>query len=310
MKTYKQHAFGSLIPRMRAAQFKELKANIAEHGLLEPIKIFQGEVLDGWNRYQALGEIEDETGKKFGPESFAELDFETPAKAMEYVVATNIARRHLDEDDRLRVAMKVRKELEKLTPAERGEGRIDKQAAEAAGVSERTVTRAARVEREGSDELREAVEGGKIKPGVAEKLLKADPKAVKKAIKKAEKIGKKKVSVADVKRETGMTDISKKPVPKSLQKIFGLGDDLEDIAQQLARIMKQLKRIGEDIPEVYTQTIIANLGSVTNVCKSAAPAWVCRKCEGTGKTEGGKNCNVCKAKGHVATGSGTMPKWD
>lgn len=319
MNSYEQHPFGKMLPKARASQFREVKDSIATNGFdfkRHPVVIFEKMVLDGWTRYTAMAELADEKGMVFGSECFVE--YESPgdlkgdplrAEAMLFVSRENVMRRHLEEDDRLNVAMKIKKQLEELAPEDRDEGRINKQAAEAAGVSEKSVSRASRVEKEGSPELKKAMAEGKVGPGTAEKLLKADPKAIKAAVDAVEKKKKgKKITIKDVKAATGVRDLAKRPVPKHLVKVFNWGDDLDNAATQLKTIMRTLRKASADIPAVGTQSIMSNLESVANVIKAESPGWVCQGCQGEGKVEG-KNCNICKGKGHVKTGSGTQPKW-
>lgn len=307
MKIYEQHPYGKLLPKARAAQFREVKDSIKTYGFdfeRHPIMLYDGKILDGWTRYTASLEIADENGEKLTDQCFREFAG-TDAEAVMYVSRENVMRRHLDEDDRLNVALKIKRQLEALAPEERDEGRINKQAAEAAGVSEKSVSRASRVHREGSPELKQAMDEGKVGPGTAEKLLKADPEAVKKAIKKK---GKKKLTIADVKAATGVRDLAKRPVPKHLAKVFNWGDDLDGAATQLKTIMRTLRKASDELPAVGTQSIMSNLTSVVSVIESESPGWVCQGCQGEGKAEG-KRCNICKEKGYVKKGSGTQPKW-
>lgn len=313
MKTYLQHPYGKIVKPARVAQFREVKDSIATHGFdheRHPIWIYQGQVLEGWTRYCAMAELVDEKGMVFGPECFKQFEGGN-AEAVLFVSRENVMRRHLEEDDRLNVAMKIKKQLEELAPEERdySKGSMDKQAAEAAGVSEKTVRRASRVEREGSPELKQAMQEGKVSPGTAEKLLKADPKAIKKAVEKVGKKKKGKITLKEVKAATGVRDLAKRPVPKHLVKVFNWGDELDAAAVQLKTIMRTLRKASDEIPAVGTQTIMSNLTSVVSVIEAESPGWVCQGCQGEGKRDG-KQCNICKGKGHVKTGSGKEPKWD
>lgn len=309
MKTYEQHPYGAILPKPRKSQFEELKNSIQDDGLKDKIITYKGKILDGWTRYTAMAELADEKGMVFGPDHF-EVFAGDDQEAMRFVTARNVARRHLDEDDRLRVAMKIKKQLEEMAEDDRDEGRINKQAAEAAGVSEKAVSRASRVHKEGSPELKKALDEGKVGPGTAEKLLKADPKAIKKAVEAVEKRKKgKKLTIKDVKAATGVVDLAKRQVPKHLVKVFNWGDDLDNAGTQLKTIMRTLRKAADELPAVGTQTIMSNLESVVNVIKAESPGWVCQGCQGEGKRDG-KRCNICKEKGYVKVGSGTQPRWD
>jgi hypothetical protein len=49
----KQHTLSAAFPRMSDADFLALQDDIENHGQRDPIVIFEGQVIDGWNRYQA-----------------------------------------------------------------------------------------------------------------------------------------------------------------------------------------------------------------------------------------------------------------
>ncbi len=308
-KQYEQHPYGQLIPKMKAKQFSDLQASIEANDLQMPIILFEGKVLDGWNRYTACNNINENQ-----PDRAVKIRYETfegsPGQAMAFVLNANLNRRHLTEQDRIKVALKVRKEMQKLSGDDKPEGRIDEAAAKAAGVSTRTVGRAAKVEKHGDKDITEAMEAGDITPAAAEKLLKADKKKVREAVENVKKAGGK--ARREVLREavsSTVKDLAKRTVPKSLVKYFTAGDDLDVISAELKRIMKLLKKTGELIPSVYSQTIIANLTSIDSVLVAESPAWVCQKCQGDGEANG-KKCNVCKGQGFIKRGNGKEPKWD
>ena len=77
---------------LEGAEFDDLVADIAAHGVREPITIYKCQILDGRNRYlacQKLG-IACPT-RQFGGEESELLDF---------VVSANLIRRHLSESQR------------------------------------------------------------------------------------------------------------------------------------------------------------------------------------------------------------------
>jgi len=57
MKQLKTHPAADAFPMMDAGRFKEVKADIAEKGQLEPITLCDGMILDGRNRYKACVEL-------------------------------------------------------------------------------------------------------------------------------------------------------------------------------------------------------------------------------------------------------------
>lgn len=85
------HPVASMFPLMEGAEFDALVADIAEHGQLEPIWLYEGKVLDGRNRWRACQQLGIEPrvqqwANGRDPEAF--------------VVSLNLHRRHLTRDQR------------------------------------------------------------------------------------------------------------------------------------------------------------------------------------------------------------------
>lgn len=79
-----------LVPRPTKDQYASLKNSIKEDGLQVPIIInSDGVILDGHTRFQACKEL------RVKPK-FVFKDFESPEKEREFVVTSNLARRHLN----------------------------------------------------------------------------------------------------------------------------------------------------------------------------------------------------------------------
>ena len=51
------HPYADLFPWIEGPAFDDLKADIAENGVLEPIVFFEGQILDGRNRYMAARDL-------------------------------------------------------------------------------------------------------------------------------------------------------------------------------------------------------------------------------------------------------------
>lgn len=302
---YEQHEFGQLIPKMQSKQFADLQNSIETIGLQVPIVIYQGKVLDGWNRYTACHNITENGIRLPSPiryETFAGDD----SQALQFVLASNLSRRHITEEKRVKLALDIRKKLEKLKP-EVSEKELDRQAAESAGTSARTVQRARQVEQKAPKEVREAMEAGEITPGTALKLAKVDKKDAAKAVKAAKAAGGR-ASKEVVKDSTGVKDLKGRTVPKALKDVFEDADTLEQVHDALKSIMKQLGKVKDTYPACYTQAVMRNLESVSSVVKAEQAAWLCKQCEATGQADG-KKCNVCKGRGWHPYGSGSEPKY-
>jgi hypothetical protein len=87
---YTAHPLANTFPMIEGSAFEELKADIKAHGILEPIRIFQGMILDGRNRYAAAKAV----GHAFSPDDFREW-VGSVADAEAWVISTNFHRRQL-----------------------------------------------------------------------------------------------------------------------------------------------------------------------------------------------------------------------
>jgi hypothetical protein len=119
------HPLAATFPMIEGTALEELKADIRNHGILEPIRIFQGMILDGRNRYFA--------GKAVGHE-FTAKDFKdwngTLAEAEAWVISTNFHRRQLTNAQKQEVIQKMISKNPKLG---------DREVARLCGVSHSTV---------------------------------------------------------------------------------------------------------------------------------------------------------------------------
>jgi ParB-like nuclease domain len=84
------HELANLLPMIEGKTFEDLKADISKRGILEPIVLFEGRILDGRNRHKAAKEI----GYKFTAENFKNFDGDYAA-AEAWSVSTQFLRRQL-----------------------------------------------------------------------------------------------------------------------------------------------------------------------------------------------------------------------
>jgi N6-adenosine-specific RNA methylase IME4 len=172
------HPAAELFPLLEGHQFDALVADIEEHGQRIPVMLTTlpdpsdpddviDVVLDGRNRYRAC----IKAGVRPHFEYYRGTD------PVQYVVSTNLHRRHLDESQRAMVAAKIAKlphggarqrAQEAKTPLATP---TQAQAATMLNVSERSVRSARAVQERGTPELAKAVEQGRVAVSTAATLV-------------------------------------------------------------------------------------------------------------------------------------------
>jgi len=92
---YRPHPLADIFPLITGDEFVALKQDIKDNGLLEPIWILDGMILDGRNRFRACQEV------GVSP-VFREYEGDEPAA---FVISLNLKRRHLDKSQSATVAV-------------------------------------------------------------------------------------------------------------------------------------------------------------------------------------------------------------
>ena len=148
---YTQHPLSSAFPAMSPDEFAALVADIREHGQRDVATIYDGMVLDGWHRYRACCEI----GIPCRTEPFSGAD------ALAFVRSKNQHRRHYMKSQQAAVEVALATWAESHRP-KKGEVAspfsTNKEMAERAGTTERTIIQAKRAH--------EAGLGGAVRDGV------------------------------------------------------------------------------------------------------------------------------------------------
>lgn len=144
------HPLANTMPLIEGADFEDLVASIKKNGLINPIILLDGKILDGRNRYRACLAA----GVQPDYSDFQEAD---PAKQIALVEALNLHRRHLNESQRAIIAAR-------LVAA----GQPPEAAARAMRVSERTVAKAKSVINNAPSNVVELVQAGKVSVSRAE----------------------------------------------------------------------------------------------------------------------------------------------
>jgi len=165
---YEVHPAAEIFPMLDDTAHAELREDIRDNGLRQPITLFAGKILDGRNRAKACAELKIEPRFEYydGPDPLG------------YVISLNLRRRHLNESQR----GMVRARVEGLRPQggdRRSEGFKSpngalKTAVEQLNASDRTTDRARKVLNEGTRELIAACDGGDIAVSLAADLATQD----------------------------------------------------------------------------------------------------------------------------------------
>jgi len=96
------HKFADIFPMIEGEELEQLKSDIKEQGLLQPIILYEGKILDGRNRNKACEQL----GIK--PE-FKNYEGNKP---LEFVISENLKRRHLTASQRAVIAVDIMPMLE------------------------------------------------------------------------------------------------------------------------------------------------------------------------------------------------------
>jgi hypothetical protein len=195
------HELANVFPLIEGEQFAELVEDVRKNGVLEPVVLYNWEILDGRNRFRAALEagvdcpcvafgspsvcnVEKSYDERYGYSYTANYWLNDEASfpsnylgeiedPLAFVISKNLKRRHLDESQRAMVAAK-------LANLEHGGDRSKAPigalpyagAAAMLNVGERSVERAKSVQRDGVPDLVNAVEQGEVSVSAAAQFAK------------------------------------------------------------------------------------------------------------------------------------------
>lgn len=230
------HPYSNLFPLIRGEDFSLLKQDIEGQGQLEPIVLFEGQILDGRNRYracQALG-IEPKC-----------INFEGE-DALAFVLSLNMFRRQLSVAQRSVVAAELLA-LRSGSCSQPEEAQVEaqgsgiEQMAQLFGVSPRSVSSASRVLRDGAPELVQAVKTGKVSISAAEHVSKLEPVLQEEACTKGAKAISKLAKEVRLKQKQEIKVASNSVAP-----------ELETIESSQSQFETDEYHVFSDIPESTT----------------------------------------------------------
>jgi hypothetical protein len=166
MKQYEIHPIAKCYPKITGKDFTELRKSIRTQGLLNPITLYEGLILDGSNRYRAC--LEEDVKPTF-------RELPDGVNAIEYVVSQNESRRHLTVEQRAFIGAKLARlgaGGDRRSPGFKtsSDGLSTETVAKKLKVSSKSIERARRVQKEGTPEVVEAAESGEVNLSQAERI--------------------------------------------------------------------------------------------------------------------------------------------
>jgi len=177
-----RHPLSAMFPEITGDKFEELVKSVEETGNREEVVLYQGKVLDGWNRYRACKQAKRAIKAR-------EFDPSREGAVEQFVKDMNLMRRDLTPAQRAVIGAKLmemyreeaqgRKKAGKKATGKKGSAR--QQAAEAANVSEAYIAFAAEVE-EAYPDIAAKLRAGEVTIPEAKRMIKeleAEPEEVR-----------------------------------------------------------------------------------------------------------------------------------
>ncbi len=248
MPDYQPHPAAEIFPLMAGADFDALVEDIQDNGLLEPIVLLEGQILDGRPRYRACQQL--------GIEPMVE-QWDDDGSPQAYAISKNLHRRHLNPSQRAMIAAK----LANMKRGEPGVLRDDvvkttspvsmQEAADMMGVSRDSVINARRVLDDGTPEEKQAVEKGEARlRSTVKKIRDRTPKPPTKKKQKG-----KDPRVMNMRAQvwkhlkSGLTDITSLPLPADVVSIVKEKDKTGLVDDRLVRTINWLKEFQHEWTE-------------------------------------------------------------
>lgn len=159
-KIYESHPATCLFPQMPEAELAQLQADIKQHGLRQPITIYDGKIIDGRNRYAACMALDIEPDVMDMTDQIDDV--------ISYVVSANLHRRHLTASQRAMVAITLANMAVGNPHGKKTDSSVSQQnAATLLSVSKRTLSHAKKVNDSAIDKIKDLVNAGKLSVSVA-----------------------------------------------------------------------------------------------------------------------------------------------
>lgn len=185
MGKYPIHPAAALVPPMPPDEYEQLKQRIAEFGLIWPIVVHKGKIVDGRHRQRACEELGIDPVYQHDDELL-----EHGGDVKQFVFDAS-CRRNLTPSQKAMLAAELLPAIKPKRGRKAGSGlaqsnkkgcngaliiengKATEQAAEKVGVAPRTVAKAKNVSEKGCKQLQQAVRDGRIDVTLAEKVVKS-----------------------------------------------------------------------------------------------------------------------------------------
>ena len=276
--------FKTLIPPLSEEEFKLLEANCVENGIQDSLKVWNGILVDGHNRF----EIAENHRLEYKIE---EMEFSSRDDVKLWIIKNQLGRRNLSAYDRSVLALKLKpvlaekakeKEAERKTTYQKSEKselptvNTTKEVAKVAGVSHDTIHKVEVIENSGDKELI-----GKVRNKET---------SINKAYREARGLPPKQMPQTKVIDMNVVTPVDYKPVeeiPVSIDITYESDEEVEDVA----------KDVTETAALAYVDEIKSGMAKIANTVKynraDVVKEIVALNCEAFDRAEFKANLDEC-----------------
>lgn len=281
---FKAHPLADLFPMMSPDEMAALVEDVRDRGVQRPIVLLDGMVLDGRNRYHAARDA----GVGYRVVEFTGTD------PVGFVIAENLHRRHLSTSQRAMIAAKIanlargsNQYVVKLRPAPEEKEPVgiptptQAQVARTLNVGREAVNQAARVVRDGSDELINAVASGEVSVNAGAdvatlpkaeqvEIVAQGPAAVKEAAKAARQPKPESAEPAEP-IDPERRKLAKLTPDGMIDEILGLRAEVADLRSAVAKLKDERADLKAQLKEATAEDqgkVIGNLNAQLKAAKS------------------------------------------
>lgn len=301
------HDIVDMFPPMSHDELKALDADIAKHGVSQPILVWKGFIVDGRNRVT----IADKHGKKCKVEKFVG----TEEEMIEEVWRRNFTRRHLDSGQRAAAIADFERRIGDVRskagrPADGTAERMTTQELAQASGTNRTYVAQARAVGESDPKLLQKVIKGDVTLGEAVEQISEDkPKRKKKKRPPSEKPESSEEESEEEEEDEPdriWKDALDNEIPEAVREFF----DEDDLFDKMISLTKQIVEVSNLIADkpcgaMYDKSVVnVECGNIRQQAELRRPYTICPSCKG--RKDG---CAKCRKLGFLNKQAfGLLPK--